>query len=110
MLAGLLDTQHEASVAHFRDPLTGEIRHATAQSVGLHTSTHTEIHPASPCDAGSDACPLSASLHQIADHQVARSSLVAPVRAPEPTSRPAPALATRDVYLIAPKTSPPAIA
>ena len=104
---GVLAMQHEASVAHVRDPHTGELRHAQSL-VGDHTIDQSDIHGAPSRHAETDECSISATFHQAAQPAPARPIVVAPRAAALVELAPAaPALHRATGYRIAPKTSPP---
>ena len=105
---GVLAMQHEANVAHVRDPHTGELRHA-ATLLGDHTIDQSDVHGAPSRHAETDECSISATFHQAAQPAPARPLAVAPEAAAliELAPRP-PALHATHLYRIAPKTSPPA--
>lgn len=112
LVTGLLALRHETTVAHVREALTGALAHAHAladhheQSATPHLhGRDVEAHP----EAG--ACALLAALDHATILADAPAGLAA---APSAVALEVPAtdavITPRALYLLAPKTSPPAIA
>lgn len=107
LLFGVLGTRHEAQVAHHVDARSGLAFHA-ASLVGDHTSHQSDIHSRT-VGSDADACGVVTVLHQAASAAFAAPTLVrgrqhmraiAAVSVRETH-------ASRCVYRLAPKTSPP---
>jgi hypothetical protein len=107
---GVLGARHEAQVAHHIDVRSGRAIHATSL-VGDHTSRHSDVH-ARVVGSDADACELLTVLHQAAS-----AAFSAPTLACRPHDGRTvacavsyEAVASRRVYRLAPKTSPPQLA
>lgn len=110
VLAGLFALRHEAEVAHVREALTGALAHA-------HELAEHHEHSATPHLHGRDveahaeagACALLAALEHatiLAGSPATAAAQPAWIALAPPT--PITAAQARPLYLLAPKTSPPA--
>ena len=93
---------------HVLDLHTGELHHATSL-LGNHYGTQSDVHPCSDAPSDDGPCGISSALHQAARHET--SLVMAALPRLETQIECAPACPTRIVaslYLLAPKTSPPA--
>jgi hypothetical protein len=111
LLAGIAALRHEAKVAHVRDARSGRLQHAHALADFHELSTTPHLHGRNvDADHEAGGCTLLAALeHSTIMAPAAPSGLIAQVATHATTPLVAlepPALA---LYLLAPKTSPPAI-
>lgn len=97
-------SHHEASVAHATDR-GGHSVHAPGL-VGAHTSHDSDFHAAAPSPLDAD-CDIVAALHASVDAPAAFALPVASVEALAARAVVAHTAAHAQLYLIAPKTSPP---
>lgn len=108
VLCGFLAMRHEALVPHVRGA-AGEYAHAS-RLAGHHAEGTSDVHGQRASDADLGDCALLTTFHQATSHAVSPPVLAL-------AAAPAAALASalrahesraRDVYRLAPKTSPPA--
>ncbi len=107
LVCGVLAVRHQASTAHVRDR-AGAFVHAQALAQH-HTGVDSDIHAQRDADAESGHCALLTGFHQAASANVASPSVACATFAIETVGSVAapPAPERRDVYRLAPKTSPP---
>jgi hypothetical protein len=104
----LLGIRHRAEVTHVVDPATGRVLHAQ-HLIGHHDqSGHgADVHDRADGDRDIGECSLAAALESPAAATLSfETSVVAP-SCMDDASGPAFAVAVREVYRFAPKTSPP---
>jgi len=109
MVCSLAALGHEATTAHVRDR-AGRYLHARALA-GHHASEgSSDVHGQRDPDGDTGDCALLTALHQAASAPRAHAWQAAPLGATLPTSLAlaAAAPAAREIYRLAPKTSPPA--
>ena len=106
VVAGLLGARHEAEIAHVVDHHTGLVVHAPALS-GHHGIGESDIHGQADPRGDHDACALVAALHQAVRAVFVQPLALAVSRVAVLVAPRTPAFVVVDIYLLAPKTSPP---
>jgi hypothetical protein len=107
---GVLAMRHEAATAHIRNR-AGGFAHARTLT-GHHTGGESDIHRQRNPEADAGDCALLTAFHQAASAEIAAPAVVtlpSALRADDIPDR-ARTAPWREVYRIAPKTSPPATA
>jgi hypothetical protein len=107
---GMLAMRHEAATAHIRNRAGGFV-HARALT-GHHTGGESDIHRQRNPGADAGDCALLTAFHQAASAEIAPPAVAAPLSTQCADDTPGRARTAhwREVYRIAPKTSPPAAA
>jgi hypothetical protein len=110
VMGGLLSARHEAATTHVRDR-AGAFLHAGALT-GTHTGHDADIHGQRDPHSDTAECALLTASHQPASAAIASPALTSTARTATAHAAPRAAAthAARDVYRLAPKTSPPGIA
>jgi hypothetical protein len=110
VVCAITGARHAALVGHVVDRATGAIVHGT-RLASAHAAPQSDVHaPRDRGDDHGDACELATALHQ-----PARAAATPPLSALAarwielaPVTCDRTAVASHDVYRLAPKTSPPA--
>jgi hypothetical protein len=107
---GVLAMRHEAATMHVRDAAGGYLHAPTL--TGHHANRNSDIHGERNPEADAGNCALLTAFHQSASADVAPRAVAAFVSAlrAEDTPDGVRTIHWREVYRIAPKTSPPAAA
>ena len=110
VVSGMLGMRHEAQVTHVIDARTGAVRHAQQLDGHHEVGTPSDIHGEADTDGDHDLCAVSAALHKVATPTTtqvvvgcAPRTRLASERLPSRIG-----ITLDDVYVLAPKTSPPA--